>query len=132
MAITSCNYCGKLIKRRPSGINQGNNFCSLSCSAKHKSRTHRSDGKYNPNWKGGISFNNYHYKKLQIQRYPQRIKARVIVSREIRAGRLIRGHCAICNFDKTEAHHIDYNKPLNIVWLCKKHHRELHDFTPGN
>jgi transcriptional regulator len=33
-------------------------------------------GKCNPNWKGGISSNNYHYKKLQIERYPDRTISR--------------------------------------------------------
>lgn len=35
------------------------------------------NGENNPNWKGGISQNYYHYKKIQKQRYPEKIKARV-------------------------------------------------------
>lgn len=25
-----------------------------------------------------------------------------------------------------ERHHFDYNKPTEIIWLCRKHHVELH------
>ena len=33
--------------------------------------------------------------------------------------------CKICG-DKAEAHHEDYDKPLEVQWLCKVHHREAH------
>lgn len=35
--------------------------------------------------------------------------------------------CEVCGEEKTEAHHYNYNHPLNINWLCKKHHIELHN-----
>ena len=33
--------------------------------------------------------------------------------------------CEVCGA-KAEAHHDNYNEPLNIRWLCFKHHREWH------
>lgn len=35
--------------------------------------------------------------------------------------------CAIpeCN-EKPEAHHPDYSRPLDVVWLCRHHHRRAH------
>lgn len=34
--------------------------------------------------------------------------------------------CEYCNRINPEGHHDNYNKPLNIRWLCKKHHVMLH------
>ena len=36
--------------------------------------------------------------------------------------------CLICG-DKAEAHHPDYSRPLDVMWLCKPHHRETHNLT---
>lgn len=33
--------------------------------------------------------------------------------------------CEICG-DIGEQHHTDYSKPLDIQWLCRKHHLEIH------
>lgn len=57
-------------------------------------------------------------------RNPDKIKARKIVFVELRAGKLKRQPC-FCGV-KGEAHHDDYSKPLQITWLCKKHHVEKH------
>ena len=34
--------------------------------------------------------------------------------------------CIICGEAKAEGHHEDYNKPLDLVWLCKRHHSDRH------
>jgi len=35
--------------------------------------------------------------------------------------------CQTCGIEsKTEAHHCDYLKPLEVMWLCKKCHSEWH------
>lgn len=43
-----------------------------------------------------------------------------------RDGRVKPGKCQICGYRNVEAHHYDYTKPLNVVWLCKKHHEKIH------
>lgn len=84
-------------------------------------------GEHNPNWKGGISYNNsYHYKKIQAKRYPERIKAREKVHNAIKSGKLIRLPCEKCGETQSHAHHEDYSKPLDVKWFCRKHHREVH------
>jgi hypothetical protein len=84
-------------------------------------------GEDNPNWKNGISKDNYHYKKLQMQRYPEHVKARELVNRALKSGKISKMPCAVCGNNNVVAHHPDYSKPLNVIWLCRKHHRELHD-----
>ncbi len=34
--------------------------------------------------------------------------------------------CEVCGEENAEAHHYNYDHPLNINWLCKKHHGEEH------
>lgn len=34
--------------------------------------------------------------------------------------------CVICGEKKTDAHHVDYNNPYDLVWLCRSHHSKLH------
>jgi hypothetical protein len=45
------------------------------------------------------------------------------VHNAIKYGRLKPEPCR-CGTQKTEAHHEDYTKPLDVRWLCKKHHVE--------
>lgn len=41
-------------------------------------------------------------------------------------GSLKRQSCTKCGIAKAEAHHPDYSKPLEVLWLCRKHHVEHH------
>ena len=43
-----------------------------------------------------------------------------------RAHKLIPKVCCVCAEKKTVAHHEDYSKPLEVVWLCQHHHNLLH------
>lgn len=37
--------------------------------------------------------------------------------------------CDVCGVEKVEGHHQDYRKPLEVIWLCNKHHRQIHDLA---
>jgi len=82
-------------------------------------------GEENANWKGGISQNHYHYKKIQWQRYPEKIRAREAVKKAIKSGKLEKGVCVFCGSEDVQGHHEDYSKPLEVTWLCLKHHRKV-------
>lgn len=56
--------------------------------------------------------------------------ARNITTSAIKNGRLIKKPCEECGCLITEAHHQDYYKPLDVVWLCRIHHLERHGKRP--
>jgi hypothetical protein len=68
------------------------------------------------------------YKKNGRKRNPIKEKAHSIVRGAIISERLIRpSMCSKCKSGgRIEAHHNDYNKPLEVIWLCNKCHRFLH------
>jgi len=83
-------------------------------------------GENNPNWKGGVRRSAFENKKLDRQRHYKHHRAREKVYAAIRSGRLERRPCEVCGDIKSESHHEDYDKPLEVNWLCRKHHIELH------
>lgn len=70
--------------------------------------------------------NHPEWQKIIKEREPEKYKARHAVSNAIRDGKLKKQPCAICGELKVQAHHEDYSKPLEVVWLCNKHHKEKH------
>lgn len=65
-------------------------------------------------------------KNLSPLQLELRKNARNLLNRMLRQGLIERKPCEICNNEKVEAHHDDYSKPLEVRWLCKKHHCEHH------
>lgn len=58
-------------------------------------------------------------------RHPERDLARRMVGIRVRHGTIQKQPCH-CGATKVEAHHPDYSKPLEVEWLCRKHHVERH------
>lgn len=56
----------------------------------------------------------------------RRVLAHSAVARAIRKGELVRQPCCRCGAEKTVAHHEDYDKPLEVVWLCQPCHKQRH------
>jgi hypothetical protein len=61
---------------------------------------------------------------------PVAYRAQTAVGNAIRDGRLFKEPCAICSETKVHAHHKDYSKPLEVVWLCARCHHRLHATFP--
>ncbi len=53
-------------------------------------------------------------------------KAKQKVKIALKRGILKKSSCQNCGEKDVIAHHEDYNKPLKVIWLCRKHHMQLH------
>jgi hypothetical protein len=49
-----------------------------------------------------------------------------VVQRAVRDGLLVRQPCEKCGAGQAHAHHDNYDEPMNVMWLCAKHHRARH------
>lgn len=76
------------------------------------------------------SYKASHYKSIKKARIenPKKYKARNFVNNALRAGFLIKPqNCENCLLDKKlHGHHCDYNKPLDVMWLCSRCHADWH------
>jgi len=57
---------------------------------------------------------------------PLKKKARKAVENAITRGHLARRACEHCGAEHAHAHHEDYTKPLDVKWLCPRHHKARH------
>jgi len=56
----------------------------------------------------------------------QKYSAQRAIKRLIDLGIIIRQPCEVCGDEPSLGHHPDYSQPLKVVWLCQKHHKEIH------
>lgn len=63
----------------------------------------------------------------------RRTAAHNAVARAIRSGKIIMEDCISCGSPDSVAHHHDYDRKLDVVWLCQPCHCRLHaDIIAGN
>ncbi len=119
----TCKECGNGFMARVDNIVKGHGwFCSHSCRAKaYRLVTNNLlrgvlFGERNPQWRGGVDES------------PERRKARNAVNNAKAAGKITSKPCAQCgSCHRLQAHHPDYSKPLDVVWLCEPCHKKLHN-----
>jgi hypothetical protein len=55
-----------------------------------------------------------------------RVIARDKLRYAVRSGALVRQPCEKCGDPRSQGHHTDYSKPLDVVWLCGACHGKEH------
>lgn len=115
--------CGKPIHPDPYEIKRGRGrFCSVSCG--NAVRT----GERNPGFKNWASRNNKRgYVNRFRSKYPEKARAHDAVKNALARGVLVRpAACQECGaVGKTDSHHEDYARPLDVQFVCRSCHRKL-------
>lgn len=57
-------------------------------------------------------------------------QARRMLKIALASGKLIAQPCEVCGHPETDGHHWDYSRPLDVRWLCRKHHAKVHRKHP--
>lgn len=67
------------------------------------------------------------WKARYKEKYPEKMRAHAAVGRAVKRGSLIVQPCEVCGTEcDVQAHHEDYEQPLDVRWLCRTHHKEEH------
>lgn len=125
------NYSKEYYKKNKENIKKYNNkeyykIYSKKYYLKNKIKILNSVKKWISKNKNKISL----YKKKSDAKYKSKpdnmlkIVARKKIYNKLRYGKMKRLPCEVCGNVKSEAHHKDYSKPLDVQWLCKVHHME--------
>lgn len=67
--------------------------------------------------------------KIVRERFPEKARARSLLSNAIVDGKIIKPSiCSLCSSVEfmIEAHHPDYSKPYDVIWLCRPCHGIVH------
>jgi hypothetical protein len=86
------------------------------------------------NWKAKRHYDKYKgvAQKRNIKnmnaKYPEKLFARQKVAYAIKTGVIVKPSlCEHCGRSRrTEGHHMDYEKPLEVIWLCTSCHADYH------
>lgn len=68
--------------------------------------------------------------RLKKREYELKNRDKIIAHRKVckakKEGLITSLPCQVCGNAKSFAHHEDYNKPFDLLWLCGKHHLTWH------
>lgn len=90
---------------------------------KHLKKLQEYKRKYNAKWR---KEHGYPSEKKYKQLYPEKLRAHQAVYHAIQSGKLEKKPCQFCGSEKSQAHHDDYTKPLQVRFLCALHHTAWH------
>ena len=135
-AVKKCSCCGvekdfsEFQKRKAS--KDGMTASCKQCLKKRDSERYANEKERRSEWHksymktdtGKLSHSNAS-KKWRAANQVRRA-AHVILNNAVRDGRIEKLPCFVCGNEQVEGHHPDYDSPLDVVWLCQAHHREIH------
>lgn len=123
--MSACKLCHALMVQKYQGTAKGVEALRVA-TAKYSqtSKAKERDARYYASEKGLAKGRRNSLRQKEL--HPTKVTARYRVKAAIKSGKLVRGSCEICGDTKAEGHHDNYEKPLEVRWLCKHHHVEFH------
>lgn len=97
----------------------------LCCKCQNKSRRKGSQRWCNDCHAEYMRENRPKYSEL-TEEQRKKVNARSYANVYKNRGKLIQEKCKFCGSPDTEMHHHDYDKPLDVEWLCRDCHLEHH------
>ena len=91
--------------------------------ARNREKMRKYNREYNREWR---KKNGYESQYAWNKRNPEKMKAHRIASTGLSTGFIEKKPCKVCGDKKVDMHHEDYTKPLDVVFLCRVHHTEVH------
>lgn len=116
--FAKCDYCGEKYHTKKSHYEKSQrHFCCRKCYSSYRKEIMPPEEQ------------NAYGTGHNIEERHKRKEARVMFNHYLRDNHIERQPCEICGA-KAEAHHDNYDKPLDVRWLCFKHHRQWHHDNP--
>ena len=130
MADGHLNKCKSCVRSRVAIYTENNAEYCKQYDKQRANLPHRVEARkaYAKTEAGKLAIKKAH--KNYVENYPLRKAATIIVNNAVRDGKLKKQPCFICG-KSAQAHHPDYSRPLDVIWLCVKHHNEAHALTKG-
>lgn len=122
----TCKYCGEKrlkIYFFPSCLEKNWKICKYCYNSRYGERVKK--------WQNGNRDKLNAASRKWQNNNPEKKRAHDLVYNLIKRGLLKREPCIICEDKKSEAHHEDYDNYEEVVWLCRKHHREIKHILRG-
>lgn len=66
------------------------------------------------------------YSRKWRKENPEKARAHNLLWKAIMRGDIVQQHCSRCGREDAHAHHYDYNRPLDVLWLCPGCHSQEH------
>lgn len=140
--IKPCRKCGEIPPIEPPRYKRSDYVCNACHRAYCKARPYKS-GKASEAWI--ILWRKKYYaipevkarraKQMRLRykdpKHSWKIKARRLSRTARKQGKINKQPCFMCGDKNSTMHHPDYHKPLEVLWVCRKHHDQIHYRAEG-
>lgn len=63
------------------------------------------------------------------QNFTKQYKANSALNYAVKSNKIEKLPCIVCGSLEVVAHHPDYDRPLDVIWMCHQHHKQTHSMV---